>query len=179
MNHQFFETLLLSDTKPTDDEAVILQEHLITCDTCRQLSNALSDMEVMFHNSALASPRPGFTQRWEEKLALDTEKRQRRQVVAIAIISACSIAALLLLLGFALWPIFISPISVLWAKLINFVSWFSAVEAALDIVSTLLRVTYSVVPASLWIALSVAFLGLCAIWVVAIKQVISPRRLAL
>ncbi len=179
MNHQFFETLLLSDSELTHVESAMLEEHLQTCGACRQFSDALVEVDNLFHSTAIVSPATGFSQRWQETLAQDHIKRQQRQTWLIIIVGVCSIGALLLLLGFTVLPIFISPISILWAELFSIVTWFSAVEAIVDILSTLFRAAYSVVPASLWIALSFAFLGLCAIWVVAFKQVTTPRRLVI
>lgn len=177
MNHQFFETLLLSDSEPTQVELTMLKEHLQTCDACRQFSSALEDVDNMFHNISFVSPAIGFSQRWQETLAKDNKKRQKRQTWTIITLSVCSIGALFLLLGFTVIPIFLSPITILWAELFNLVSWFSAVEWIVDILLTLFRAANVVVPPSLWIALSVAFMGLCAIWVVAFKQVTAPRRL--
>lgn len=179
MNHQFFETLLLSDTELTEAESAMLQDHLQTCRVCLQLSEALKDVDDMFHNSVIAAPRPGFTQRWENILTADIKKRHRTQVFSIVLIGLTCMAALFVLLGFTILPIFISPISVLWAELFGIVTWFSAIEATMNLLSTLLQAVYSVVPITLWVAISFAFLGLCAVWVVAFKQVTSPRRLSI
>lgn len=179
MNHQFFETLLLSDTELTEAESAMLQDHLQTCRACRQLSDALKDVDNLFHNSAFVAPRPGFTHRWEDALAADIKKRQRTQVFSITFIGLVSIAVLFLLLGFTILPIFISPISVLWAELFGIVTWFSAIEGIINLLSTLFQAVFSMVPISMWVALTFAFLGLCAVWVVAFKQVTSPRRLSI
>jgi anti-sigma factor RsiW len=179
MNHQFFETLLLSDSELTQVESTMLDEHLKTCEACRQLSEALGEVDSLFQSTAMASPAGGFTVRWQEKLAQDTRKRQRTQTILLLTLGVCSIGALFLLLGFAILPVFISPITILWAELFNFITWLSSIEAVVDILTTLFRAAYSVVPPSLWIAIAFAFLGLCAIWIVAFKQVTAPRRLVI
>jgi anti-sigma factor RsiW len=179
MNHQFFETLLLTDSELTQVESTMLNEHLQTCNACRQLSDALKEVDVLFRSTPVASPAVGFTERWQEKLAQDMRKRQQRQMWAILILGICSLGALFLFLGFTILPVFISPITVMWAELLNLVTWYSAVEVVVDILSTLFRAAYSVVPSTLWFALAFAFLGLCAVWVVAFKRVTAPRRLVL
>jgi predicted anti-sigma-YlaC factor YlaD len=177
MNHQFFENLLLSDTELTQVESDMLKEHLRDCEACRQFSNALEDVDNMFHNTGMISPAIGFTQRWQVTLAQDNKKRQKRQTWLIIGLGVFTIFSILLLLGLTILPVFISPITILWAELFNLVSWFSAIEWIVDILLTLFRAAYTVVPSSLWIAMSFAFMGLCAIWVVAFKQVTAPRRL--
>ncbi|MBN1536956.1 MAG: zf-HC2 domain-containing protein [Anaerolineales bacterium] len=179
MNHQFFENLLLSDSELTQVELTMLQEHLQTCEACRQFSNALEDVDHLFHNTPIASPAVGFTQRWQESVIQDNKKRQKRQIWLILIVGVCSISALFALLGFTILPVLISPIAVLWAELFNLVTWFSAVEWIVGVLLTMFRAAHSVVPTSLWIALSFAFMGLCAVWVVAFKQVTAPRRLVI
>jgi len=177
MNHQFFENLLLSDSELTQVESTMIKEHLQTCEACRQFSNALEDVDNMFHNTTFVSPAMGFSQRWQETLALDNKKRQKRLTWLLLGFGTFSIGALLLLVGLTMLPIFISPITILWAELFNLVSWFSAIEWIVDILLTLFRAAYTVVPPSLWVAMSFAFLGLCVIWVVAFKQVTAPRRI--
>lgn len=177
MNHQFFENLLLSDSELTQVESTLLKEHLQECEACRQFSIALEDVDNMFRNTACVSPAIGFTHRWQETLVQDNKKRQKRQIWLILSLGVLSIAALFLLLGLSVLPVFLSPITILWAEVFNLVSWFSAIEWIVGILLMIFKAAYTVVPPSLWIALSFAFMGLCAIWVVAFKQVTAPRRL--
>ncbi len=179
MNHQFFETLLLSDSELTQVESTMLNEHLQTCEACRQLSEAVGEVDNLFHNAAVVSPANGFTERFQVNLARDTRRRQRTQTILLFSLGLGSIGALFLLLGFTILPVFISPITILWAELFNLVSWLSSVETIVNIVSTLFRAAYTVVPPSLWIALAFAFMGLCVVWIVAFKQVTAPRRLVI
>lgn len=77
MSHQPFETWLLSEEPLDAAQQREFSAHLKECEDCRQLSNALAQVDQVFDASSNPAPAPGFSQRWLVRLS---QSRQHRQV---------------------------------------------------------------------------------------------------
>ena len=103
-NHLLIEEWLLSAANLTPQEHAQLQEHLNSCEFCRQLSAAWQEVEVQLKAAPTRSPEPGFTLRWQSRLAQEQQRRQRLQtatMLAFGVGVALSLVLLLGLLAFA------------------------------------------------------------------------------
>jgi hypothetical protein len=69
MNHQPFREWLLSDEHLSDEQSQALQDHLASCDSCRQIVSAWKELEVVIQKSPHIEPASSFTERWQEHLA--------------------------------------------------------------------------------------------------------------
>jgi hypothetical protein len=78
MNHQPFRNWLLSEEALSPEQAQSLKEHLASCDACRQIEPSWKEVELAFTKSPEMMPRPGFTQRWQARLAVQEAHWQSR-----------------------------------------------------------------------------------------------------
>ena len=178
-NHLHIEEWLLSASSLTPDEQSLLQEHLKSCESCRQLSEAWQEVEYQLKATQMRSPEPGFTGRWQSRLAQDQHRRQRWQ--AIYVVGLCSGIALVLILflGVWAWPVIRNPLPYLlvWGyQLTTTFYFFSGIGRALE---TVVRTLLGLVPGTLWVAILVALGSLGVIWIVAFRKLTSPRRVIL
>ncbi len=100
MNHQPYETWLLSEEALPPEQAQALQEHLQTCPACQRLERSWSGVEQLFRRSPLAAPAAGFSARWQARLAEEQRQRQRRNAWVMLAVTGGVAFILLLLLGF-------------------------------------------------------------------------------
>jgi len=101
MNHQPFENWLVSD-KPLDKEKQeALDAHLSECETCRELADALVQVEETFASYIAPAPASGFVQRWHNRLSIARQQRQQRRMWLTTLGLFCA-AGLILLIIFLL-----------------------------------------------------------------------------
>jgi len=175
-NHLLIEEWLLSTSSLTPEEHTLLQEHLKSCESCRQLSEAWQEVEYRLKAAPMRSPEPGFTGRWQMRLAKDQLRRQRRQTIYVVALGGGVALALLVLLSVWTWPLLQNPFPYLmvWTyKLTTSFYFFSGFGRALG---TVARTLFGLVPGTLWVALLVALGSLGVIWIVAFRKLTSVRR---
>jgi hypothetical protein len=78
MSHQPFRDWLLSEEKLSADQIQQLQEHIQSCESCKQTEIAWLEVESAFQKIPQVQPAPGFTNRWQTHLAEYKEKKQER-----------------------------------------------------------------------------------------------------
>jgi len=108
MNHQPFETWILSEETLEPEEQKKFNQHLQSCEDCRKISFAMESVRQTFTSAPSPAPAPGFTQRWQARLALHKQALQQRRMWALTLIlfslaSLISMAILLLELGQVNW----------------------------------------------------------------------------
>ena len=175
-NHLLIEEWLLSASNLTPEEQASLQEHLKSCDSCRQLSDAWQEVEYQLKTAPVCSPTPGFTGRWQVKLAQEQQRRQRRQAIYVLALWGGIALVLIIFLGLWAWPMIRNPLPyllVLGYQLTRTFYLFSGVGRALE---TVARSLLGLVPGTLWVAMLVALGSLGVIWIVAFRKLTSPRR---
>ena len=79
MDHQPYESWLVVDEPLLPDQEANLQEHLKSCASCRQLHNSWQDVEALFVEQTIVQPKPGFTERWQVRLAKEFSQENERQ----------------------------------------------------------------------------------------------------
>jgi len=99
MNHLPYKEWLLSEASLSDEQNNALQEHLCSCETCRQIEPAWADVQVLFKKIPSAEPLTGFTLRWQTQLEKHRLKKQRKLAWLILSIIAGIAAVLITLLG--------------------------------------------------------------------------------
>ena len=175
-NHLLIEEWLLSGADLDPEEATLFEQHLETCSSCQHLSQAWREVEVQIKRAPMLSPAPHFTQRWETRLVAERLKRERTQTILVLYLCAGSVLVLLGWLCYWAYPMFTSPYPLLlvWVyQLTVSIRYFASVG---DLFFSVIRAVTSLVPATLWIALSVALGSLGVLWIVTYKKLISPRR---
>jgi hypothetical protein len=99
MSHQPFETWLFEEDALEESEALALRQHLAECAVCRSLGAAWEEIGGLLGSPAIAAPAPGFADRWRGRLAVESERRRRRQ--AWAVLSATAAAGVAATAGMA------------------------------------------------------------------------------
>ncbi len=178
-DHQFFEERLLTEATLSPEEALQVQEHLQTCESCRRLSYAWEEVEEQLEKSPIVSPTPGFIRRWEVRLAEEQERIRRQQTTLILSFSLGGAVLSLLIVGFLLLPLLQSPYPyfLVWAyQVVTSFYFASSVSLALG---TVIQTIYEIMPPTLWIAVFIATGALCALWIFTLQKLTSPRRVIL
>jgi len=82
MDHKPYESWLVADEPLLPEQEMRLQEHLKSCEACRQLHSSWDEIEGIFEERIFILPKPDFTERWQRRLAaeinIETEKQQAR-----------------------------------------------------------------------------------------------------
>jgi hypothetical protein len=175
-NHPLFEELLLSDQPLTTEQTISLQEHLLVCDNCRQVSSAWRDIERVLCRAPMIAPPATFMQRWETRLAFDRIIQERRQNLLILCFCIGGAAFLLSLLVGLLFPAIRSLLPLALGSIYQVMGIISTADLVVDIVSPVVRSIGSLLPPTMWAAISVALGGVCVIWMAALRQLAFSRR---
>jgi hypothetical protein len=178
-NHLLIEEWLLSASDLAPEQSQQLQEHLKSCESCRQLAEAWREVEYQLKTSPMRSPEPGFTARWQRRFVEDHLRRQKWQ--AISIMAVGGGAALALLTALAIWliPVVQNPLPYLMLWSYQLTTTFYTVSGVGGALGTVVRAILRLVPGTLWVALLVALGSLGVIWIVAFRKLTSPRRVIL
>jgi len=176
--HQPFETWLFSDEPLTAEQAQALNQHLRQCARCQQREAAWKEVRQALSTSPQVEPRPGFTARWQAKMAAQQLERQRRQVWTILILTAGIIIELLLLLGAQIMNLLRQPgqILIIWvyfiSRLLGIIQTIQLAGEKMASINLPLLAVIGSVSALAWLS----FWG--TLWIVAYKQ-LSARRIRL
>ena len=181
MNHQPFENWLLSEETLSPEEVSALEEHIESCQHCREIQDAWVGILDLFQEVPAVEPAQGFVNRWQDRLAIDqqveTSVKHRWQSMIMLILIVHAIAGLVFLLGTQFLTTFNSPLSLLLSgvyRLASFVAMFNAVQ---NFFLTLFRTITSVVPAGIWAFLGIGLVGSVATWIISISSLaVLPRR---
>jgi len=174
MNHQPFETWLLSDEPLEPQDALSLAEHLTTCGHCQQLQLAWSGVMDLFERAPDVEPVPGFANRWHARLAaekqVDLAMRQRWQSWIVLILVGNAAAMTLVLLGAGLFSSYDSPAEFLIAWIYRLTSTLMAVNWVQNVIGTLARTLPGAIPVSWWV-IGVGFLAISSmLWIFSISR---------
>jgi predicted anti-sigma-YlaC factor YlaD len=95
------------DNRLTQDEIRQIETHTATCASCRVALSAWQRVDRLLTSVPMASPAPGFTTRFQARLA--TQRRRRHTWAGLAILGLATlglfmgVATLLALSGLAFW----------------------------------------------------------------------------
>jgi len=175
MNHRYFENLLLSDQPLPNDQKHSLRDHLAVCESCAQLSYALSQVEQEFRAAPQVGPAAGFVERWQSRVESQQSTLQRRQAIAMLAINLAAASALLVWGINLLLPSLGSPVDLVSQFLDGFIDAFTSIKLAFGLSAPLLRNLPNLVPLSWWISLCSSFLGLLIVWANMLKQYVFEQ----
>lgn len=176
MNHQPFRSWLLSEEPLPPEQAEALRAHLQNCQACRQLETAWDHVNILFEGLPLAEPRPGFTARWEARLAAHRLQQQSRQVWVAVAVTAALACLLLLILGAQVIEVLSSPaqLALVW------IARLSSLLYILDQIHVFITLLLKAAPA---IPIAGAFFSagmvcfLSVLWLATYRQLVTSRRI--
>jgi hypothetical protein len=179
MNHQPFESWLLSEDALDEDQARSLRKHLENCDQCSSLEASWNDVHRLFEITPQVTPAPGFSARWQARLEGQQRKRHLYQSWILFAGTAGSAAVLLILLCLQALPILRTPENLLLFLIYRLVSLVAYVQTAQNLVWSLFGTIADLVPPPVWIGLFGTFSMFCVLWFVLLRQLSYSRRINL
>lgn len=183
MNHQLYESWLTSDQPLLPEDEQKLQEHIESCESCRQLSYAWVEVQELFLEPHLALPSPGFAQRWQARLVKvqlsESERQQKR--ISWAFFASMAGAALVLL-GFMSIQFFSS----VQAPIRLFIGGLTLIAGLLNLATAMqvafipfINVILVSVPTYWWFILVIAACSLTLVLAFSARRILYPRRVSL
>ncbi|MBN2147091.1 MAG: zf-HC2 domain-containing protein [Anaerolineales bacterium] len=178
MNHQPFRSWLLSEEPLPPEQAQALQEHLQSCEACRQIDHAWNDVHALFQHLPDAVPAPGFTERWQQRMVENQLHKQQQQAWAATAFTAFIAFMLILAFGAQIVEMLRSPtqLALLWiARLSGLLHLFEQAQAFLVVLCK----AAPVVPLTGMIFSTGIICFLCVSWLATYRQLTISRRIAL
>ncbi len=174
MNHQPFETWLLNDEPLTPEEQRSLQQHLTTCEHCRTLSGAWSEVEHLMRSAPVPQPPSGFVGRFQIRLHAYQARRTRRQAWLLVLLN---VGGMVVITGIFLALLLLtvqSPLDWLVASTQQVMRLLALLKA---VGNTALTVWRWLPPAWWLVSLELLFTG-TLLWIVSLRKFIPSRRVS-
>jgi hypothetical protein len=160
MNHQPFEDWLLEDESLTIQQGRELQAHLRSCTSC----SAIAASNVALHSGHLAIPQPGFSERFQPRLAAWKRSQLRRQAIGTVVLVAAGLALLYAVAGPAMLEAVRSPATWMSNVTVYVLSVFTMASVAGHVGSVLLRSLSGLIPPGSWWAVTAGGFSLGIWW---------------
>jgi hypothetical protein len=177
MNHRPFEDWLLENQPLTPEQNQELKTHLKTCTSCK----ALTEVDLYMRSSRMASPRAGFTERFQVQLASEKLLLRQRQFWGFGILGLIALLSIGIL-AFQLFTVLLSSPAELF---VTWVTWWvtlvSSIRTYGSVGLVLIKVAAGIIPLPLWLGMAGGSFLLVLVWVTSLwKLSYSPyaRRLA-
>ena len=149
MSHQPYETWVLSEENLDEEQEKALQAHLEDCQHCQTLSRSWNQVQTLISASSEPEPTPGFSLRWQQRLAVRKQHQQQRKMWFLTL--GLFTLASLIFLGLAILNIFSTSFSYQFsqtfaslarsiAQISHFWSMFSSVVQSFPLVLPILVV---------------------------------------
>ena len=164
MNHQPFETWLLDDKVLTLTEKRELDSHLRECKNC----SALAETGLALRSARVVSPAPGFTMRFQQKLATQKLAEQRRRLWGLIVFVVSGVGLLGWLLAPILTSVVTSPVEWLISAAGLFLFVFTSLQAFGEIVTVMVRMLPDFLPPYMWMVILSGMAGMGLLWAVSI-----------
>ena len=175
LTHPPFNRWLLSGEPLSPEQNTILQEHLRYCPECSQLQAAWGEAQLQLSSAGQVAPAPGFTRRFQQRLALQRVKRQRRSSWML-FLGAAGMALFILSLIF--WQIagtFNPPASLLSGLVYLWTYVFVFTERLTDIFGSAARILPSITFVGMVFLVGFSTL-MSVLWLVTYRQLTQGRR---
>ena len=162
MNHQPFEDWLLNDKPITQEQKRELDMHMRTCAYCA----ALAETGIELKSVKKASPQPGFTNRFQVRLAERKIAEQRRRLWGSALFTVGGLVLLMWLFSPYLFSFLSAP-----------ATWIAATMQALaQAGSVFVKILPDFLSPFAWMVLLSAFAGVSLLWTVSIWRFVRVPR---
>ena len=164
MNHRPFEDWLLNEQPLTPTERRDLDAHLRTCKQC----TALAETGLELRAAHMVAPAPGFTARFEKRLAAQRIVDRRRRLWGVIVFLLGGAGLLLWLTAPYLLTLISSPGQWITTAISTVLFIATSMQALGEVMLVLLRVIPGVVPTYMWLVLFSVLAGLGLLWTVSI-----------
>ncbi len=181
MKHQPFENWLLFDEPLSQEQARSLDEHLQSCEHCRELRAAWENVESLFESSSQVEPLSGFATRWQACLKQERHRellsRHQWQSWITLILIANVVSLIAVLLGLQFFNTFDSLTELLLVGVYRLTSLLTVLNLFKNIVAVFMRVLPGLLSPSGWAILAVMVSVGSLFWVFSMVRISRmPRR---
>ena len=174
MNHQPFEDWLLSDEPLDQEQETSLRQHLTDCLKCTTLSQVWQSVEQELARTPQISPAPGFTERWQARLAEKRAQMQRRLVWwAIGFSSSAALGIFLALNWNRLASFSFSKLLAL--ALYSFTMLFARIDSAQVLFKLFFEDVNPIFPVAFVAVIATGLSILSLIWIVTMWKIYIPQ----
>jgi hypothetical protein len=156
-----------------------LAEHLRNCQSCRELKASWSGVEQVFREARPVGPSPGFSQRWQVRLAEQQLQVQRRQSLKLLSFTGGSALILLILMVMSTIELLRSPYNLVLLSVYRMFSFLLAAEETRQAIIAFSDALFRSIPEAVWPALGIGIVLAGTLWIVVYHQLTSPRRIKL
>lgn len=166
MNHQPFENWLLDEEPLTSQQRRDLESHLRGCTTC----SGIADANLALHSRRMATPAPGFPDRFRPRLAAWQREQRRRQAIGTMLLVLVGMGLLYAMAGPAMLQAFRSPAAWLGQVTAYGIEVLALVSVIGRVTGILARVVPAIFPPGIWPGLFLAGGMLGALWIFAMRR---------
>lgn len=164
MNHRPYEDWLLDDQLLDPAQKRELDVHLCTCEPC----SAIAESNLALRSARVFGPAPGFTARWQGRLALARRAQRRRTLLGTLFFSLGGMLLLATLAGPTLISLLGSPAEWISAIVRALLFIYTTIMAVLEAGSVIFRVLPGFMPPFIWLVLISTLGGLGLLWSVSL-----------
>ena len=183
MDHKPYESWLVADEPLLPDQKLSLQEHLETCEACRQFQLSWSEVEGIFEERSFLHPEPGFTERWQlrlaDELSLESEKEQLRSTWMFLAATTGTAFLVLVILSIRFLSTIQNPTE-------TFISGMTLVAGVLNLTETIQKAIFPLfevvllsVPTLWWLFLVLSASLFTLVLTFSILRIVRTRRVSL
>jgi len=183
MNHKPFESWLVADEPLLPDQELDLQEHLKSCESCHQLQSSWQEVEGLFGELLIEQPQPGFTERWQVRLAEEISREKERQQLQSSWVFLASTTGtafvILVIMSIRFFTTVQTPTQVFVSGMALIAGLLNLTAAIQGAVVPLLEVFFVSVPTQWWLFLVVGAFVLTLVLTFSTLRFLSSRRVSL
>ena len=172
MNHQPFEDWLLNDKPITQEQKRELDTHMRTCANCA----ALAETGIALKSVKKASPQPGFTNRFQARLAERKLADQRQRLWGSVLFTVGGLVLLMWLASPYLFSFLSAPATWIAALVQWGVYVVTTIEALAQAGSVFAKILPDFLSPFAWMVLLSAFAGVSLLWTVSIWRFVRVPR---
>lgn len=172
MNHQPFEDWLLNDKPITQEQKRELDLHMRTCTYCA----ALAETGVALKSVKKVSPEPGFTNRFQARLAERKLAERRRKLWGTVLFTTGGLVLLMWLASPYLFSFLSAPATWIAALVQWGVFVLTTIVALAQAGSVMLHIIPDFLSPFAWMILISAFAGASLLWTVSIWRFVRVPR---
>jgi hypothetical protein len=164
MNHRPFEDWLLNDQPLTPTEKRDLDAHIHTCKYCA----ALAETGLELRSVRMVSPMPGFTARFQMRLATQRMADRRRRLWGLIVLLVGGFGLLLWLTAPYLLAFLAAPGEWITMAIGTLLFMFTSVQTLGEVALVLFRVAPGFIPPYIWMVIASALAGIGLLWTISI-----------
>jgi hypothetical protein len=176
LNHQPFRDWLFTEEPLDPQDALLLQEHLRTCEECQRQRQAWNGALHFLQSAREVSPAEGFLNRWQERLTAQRQRRQHKLAWVFFGVAAGLAMISLTILGWQVFEALRTPQNLLLILFLRIAGFITLMDSIGDYLS-LFRALLPGLPL-VGLVFFVGFISMISVlWLATYKRLSAVRRI--